>query len=94
MKIINEIAKFAGKKNFEIDDNIETPYILGVCLKYGFMKIRGIFLSFFNKKIDNSIYIGKSVKLYSKRNLKIGKNVKLHDYVKIDALSKNGVKIR
>lgn len=93
MKLINKIAKAAGKKNFEIDEDIETSYLIRICLKYGMMKIRGIYKSFGKKCISANVYIGKRVKLISRKNLKIGERTKIHDNVKIDALSTNGVKI-
>lgn len=93
MKLINKIAKLAGKENFEIDNNIESSYIIRICFKYGFMKIRGFFRAIGRSHIDKSIFVGKGVKLYSKRNLTIGRKVKLHNRVRIDALSKKGVVI-
>jgi len=93
MKFINKIAKLAGKEKFEIDENIENTYIIRICFKYGFMKVRGLIKTIFNRNIHSSIFIGKKVKLISKKNLKIGQKVKLHDGVRIDALSKDGVNI-
>ncbi len=93
MKLINKIAKIAGKENFEIDEKIEISYVIRICLKYGMMKIRGIYKSIGKKYISSNIYIGKRVKLISRKNLKIGEKTKIHNNVKIDALSTSGVNI-
>ena len=93
MEIINVFLKIAGKENFVIDSRIENSYIIRVCFKYFFMKLRGFAKALFNKNIHNSIFIGRNVKLLSKKNLSIGKKVKIHSGVKIDALSKEGVNI-
>ncbi len=93
MRLINKIAKIAGKDDFEIDNRIEFTYICRICWKYGWMKIRGTMKSILSKNISPSTFIGKRVKLISKRNLKIGGKTKIHDNVKIDALSIEGVDI-
>lgn len=91
MKLINKIAKLAGKENFEVDNDIEISYMIRICFKYGTMKIRGLFKAIGRPNIDRSIFVGKGVKLYSKKNLTVGKKVKLHNGVRIDALSKKKV---
>ena len=93
MKIEKFLLKIAGKNDFELDSRISTWYILRTCWNYGRMLIRGIVSSIGFENISKSIFVGKRVKLYEKRFMKIGKKTKLHDGVKIDALSTNGVNI-
>lgn len=85
--------KIAGKDDFELDPQIKTTYIVRLCVKYGVMLIRGRYRSIGYKDIANSVFIGSHVKLYSKRQIKIGSKTKIRDYTKIDALSSGGVHI-
>lgn len=93
MGIKNFLLKIAGKKDFELDSRISMWYLFRMCWKYGWMMIRGLIISIGYKGISSNIFVGKSVKLYEKRFMQIGKKTKLHDNVKIDALSTEGVKI-
>lgn len=93
LSIKKVLLKMAGKTDFELDSRISMWYIVRTCWIYGWMMVRGILRSIGYKDISSSVFIGKAVKLYEKRYLKIGKKVKLRDGVKIDALSTDGVKI-
>lgn len=93
MRMINILLKLAGKYNFEIDKRISRRYILRLCWKYGWMMVRGRIVSFGYSEIASNIFLGRKVKLYEKKYLKIGKKTKIHNGVKIDALSIEGVKI-
>ncbi len=93
MNIIDGLLKIAGKDDFQLDSAIGKKYILRQCWKYGCMMIRGRFFSIGYKKIANSVFIGKKVKILEKRNLSIGEKSKLQDGVYIDALSRGGVQL-
>ena len=87
------LLKLAGKENFELDRRIGMGYLFHICWKYGWMLIRGNFASLTGKKISSNIFIGRHVKMIQRKQLKIGKGSKIHDRVKIDALSVEGVVI-
>ena len=91
--LLKFLLKLAGKPNLQLNKQIDFMYLLGVCQKYGFMLLRGKFTALGHSKISNSIFVGKNVSLISKRNMTLGKRVKLHDNVKIDALSTEGVNL-
>ena len=91
MRIINRLLKIAGKNGFQIDGRISNTYILRLCWKYGWMIIRGRMVSFGHKNISDKIFIGHHVKIYEKKLLTIGSKSKIHDGVRIDALSQDGV---
>ncbi len=93
MKLKEKLMKIAGKSNFKLDKRIESPYIIRLCIKYGFMILRGKLCSLGYPGIAKDIFIGKNVKLYSKKNIVVGTKTKLHSGVKIDALSIEGVTI-
>lgn len=93
MSVMNCILKLAGKDNFNIDDRISTSYIIRLCVKYGFMMIRGKLLSIVNDKIASSVFVGRRVKIYEKKSLSIGSKTKIHDGVILNALSCEGISI-
>ena len=93
MDVVGKLLKIAGKDNFQLDPAIETGYILYQCWKYGWMMIRGKIFSAGYKNIENSVFIGKKVKVVQKKCLKVGIKTKLQDGVYIDALSQNGVQL-
>ena len=93
MSLMNYILKIAGKNNFSIDDRISTSYIIQLCIKYGFMMIRGKLLSVGNRKIASSVFVGSRVKTYEKKYLSIGAKTKIHDGVVLNALSCEGISI-
>lgn len=85
------LLKLAGKPDFHLDDSIDMFYLSGICLKYATMMIRGFFFSLFFPSIAKHVFVGRNVCIKKKGNLSIGRNSKLHNGVRIDALSKNGV---
>ena len=91
--MIKFILKIAGKENFEIDSAVPKSFIFGLCIKYFFMKLRGMFLGVGYKNISSKCFIGSKVRILVKKNIEIGDKVKIHNNVKIDALSTEGVKI-
>ena len=93
MKLLEKIASSVTKKEFKIDENINSSYIVSVCIKYFNMKIRGFIRGLGYKNISSKIYLGKNVKLKCKNKMIIGKSTKIHNKTKIDALSIEGVSI-
>lgn len=93
MSFVEKCLHLAGKKDFHMDQRIGLGYIMGICWKYGWMMVRGKFLSFGRKKIAGSVFVGRGVKLKAKKYLSVGAKTKIHDRVKIDALSTDGVVI-
>lgn len=93
MGLKEKLMKIAGKDNFKLDKRIESPYIIRLCIKYGFMILRGKLRSLGYPGLSRDIFIGKNVKFYSKKNITAGSKTKLHNGVKIDALSIEGVTI-
>ena len=91
MGFISKLLIIAGKSDFELDPCIGIVYMVRLCWKYGWMMIRGKRLSFFHHGMASDCFIGRHVKLFEKRKLKIGHKTKIHDGVKIDALSTDGV---
>ncbi len=90
---IKKLLSFAGKENFEIDKRIGITYILRLCLKYGLQLLRGEIRRLGYRNIGNKLFLGVHVRLIQKSMIKIGKNVRIDDYCKLNALSVNGISI-
>lgn len=93
MALIQKLLKIAGKDGADIDERIGSGYILGLCRKYGFMMVRGRLFSLGSSSIGKNVFVGRGFKALRKKDLSIGENVKIHDGVYIDALSREGVVI-
>ena len=91
MPFIDKVFKLAGKEEFKIDKKISKGYIIRICLKYGFMIIRGKLFSLGYSRIAGSLFVGRGVKAIEKKYIQIGAKTKIHDGVYIDALSREGV---
>jgi acetyltransferase-like isoleucine patch superfamily enzyme len=92
-KIIDKLLKIAGKDNFKLDERITMRYIIRLCWKYGWMMVRGRIVSIGHHNISKNVFLGSHVRLYEKQYMFIGDKAKIHDGVKIDAMSTNGVHI-
>lgn len=85
------LLKLAGKEGMQIDEAVGVSYILRLCRKYGVMLFRGATTSICYRKISFPIFVGSKTTLISKKQMSIGKKSKIHNGVKIDALSREGV---
>ena len=93
MALTERLLKIAGKNDFELDSRISKGYVLRICMKYALMMLRGKAFSVGYSSIDDSVFIGKKVKVLEKNYLSVGRKTKIHDGTFIDALSKDGVHI-
>lgn len=93
MSMVGKLMKVAGKDDFNMDEKIRAGYMIRLCWKYGWMMVRGRIMALGYNSIANDCFIGKHVKLIEKSHLTISSKTKIHDDVKIDALSSDGVKI-
>lgn len=91
--MIKILLKIAGKKDFVIDKSVNLYYIIRICFKYGFMLLRGCWLSWLYKNIRFPFFKGKNVHLIVKKKISVGKKTKIHFGTKIDALSTDGVSL-
>lgn len=93
MWLIERLLRVAGKENFRLDERISFGRLLNIFGKYGGMLARGRLFSLSCKNISKQVFIGRHVKIRCRKELFIGSKAKLHDFVYIDALSEEGVKI-
>lgn len=91
MKKLNTLIKFFVGGDKEISDEVTIsylfhrglPFIIGICRG----KIRSIGI----KKSGKKLFVGSRVKLLCKQKMFFGDNVRLGNFVEIDALSQNGI---
>lgn len=91
--LANRIIKELGRENYNIDSTMRNADILNEFKNRFFQALRGNLIKPFLKESRGLIFLGKQVKLVSKRRINIGKSVTIGDYVEINALSKCGVSI-
>lgn len=89
--MIRVLLKIAGKDSLILDENIPVFYIFKLCIKYGLMYLRGFIFCVFRLRKFKKLFKSSNVKIQCPKKLILGNNVKLHENVYIDALSREGV---
>lgn len=84
------IEKFTGRNDIKIDD-IPLSYFFKKCIQFGKGLVRGKIKGIGIKNKGKNLVIGKSVKIYGKKYLKLGNNIRINEFTRIDALSKDGI---
>jgi len=92
-KIASILIKKLGKPIYSIDNELKNIDIFNELLNRFIQFLRGTYYRIYFKKAKGIIFIGKRTSIRSKKKIEIGKSVYIGDYVEINALSKNGVKI-
>lgn len=94
MKLIAGVATVVATRikgdDFHIDPEIPPAYMIMTFLKRALMKIRGV-LRF--PRSSSRPFIGRTVSIACSRNLRLGRNVTLHDYSYIDAMAAKPVRL-
>ncbi len=92
-KILNKIISKIKKEDYKIDSNITFSVICGTIFRKMKMYIRGWCTKPFFKKARGTLFIGKKCDIRCKKKISFLGSATIEDYVKIDALSKGGIKI-
>ena len=92
-RLLNKIISKIKKENYEIDSNITFSVIFELIIKKIIMVIRGSLNKIFFKKTNGTLFIGKKCDIRCKKKIEFLGSATIEDYTKIDALSKNGIKI-
>ncbi len=90
--ISNIISKLKGEK-YEVDRGMDAADIAGILFDRGMQVLRGFIKRIGIKKCKGMLFCGKKVKIKGKNKLYLDKNIILGDYVFINALSRNGVRL-
>ena len=92
----NLIEKYVQKtknKNFKFDESINSSILLSFTIDKIISLIRGFrFLD--SKHLSKKIFLGKNVKIFNKKNIELGNNVNIGDYVKLYALGKKKLTLK
>lgn len=92
-KTVNFIINKLGRNNYAIDSNLTTlDIIIELRIRF-FQVLRGLVIRPFLKGKKGIIFLGKRVKFRAKYKISLGSSVIIGDYVEINALSKEGIKI-
>ena len=92
-KFLNKIISKIKKEDYKVDPNITLSVMIGVINRRLIMICRGLTKKLLLKKASGNILIGKKCDLRCKKKMKFLGSATIEDYVKIDALSKNGLTI-
>ncbi|MDR2970057.1 MAG: acyltransferase [Tannerellaceae bacterium] len=91
-KIITYIIHRLGKENYRLDDSLTSRDLMRIIREKARCALRGFFfLKLFLKQSGGIIFMGKRVRISSKRKICVGKTLTLGDDVEINALSRNGI---
>ena len=92
-KILSKVISKIKKEEYVVDSNITFGIIFGTVLRKVKMLVKGILMKPFFNKAKGTLFIGKKCDIRCKNKIEFQGSATIEDYVKIDALSKGGIKI-
>ncbi len=92
-KFLSKVISKIKKEDYIVDNNITFGIILGTVLRKVKMLVKGLIMKPFFKKAKGTLFIGKKCDIRCKSKIEFQGSATIEDYVKIDALSKGGIKI-
>lgn len=92
-KLLSKVISKIKKENYTVDSNITFSVVIGLVMKKVKMLIRGFCMKPFLGKSKGTLFVGKKCDIRCKKKIKFQGSATIEDYVKIDALSKGGIKI-
>ena len=92
-KFLSKVISKIKKEDYVVDSNITFGVVFGTVLRKVRMLFKGILMKPFFKKAKGTLFIGKKCDIRCKNKIEFQGSATIEDYVKIDALSKGGIKI-
>ena len=92
-KFLSKVISKIKKEDYVVDSNITFGVVFGTVLRKVRMLVKGMLMKPFFKKAKGILFIGKKCDIRCKNKIEFQGSATVEDYVKIDALSKGGVKI-
>jgi acetyltransferase-like isoleucine patch superfamily enzyme len=92
-KLLNKIIRKLGKENYKVDSTLTSMDIFIILRSRFWQMMRGFVLRITLKSAKGVIFKGENCKIKHRKKIVVGKSLTLGDYVEINALSKNGIKI-
>lgn len=93
VKFVSKIISKIKHREYNIDENITTSDLTGIIFTRIIMLIRGFFYRICFKKSGKMSFIGKNVKIKSKKHIKSGSGLTIENGCFINALCRGGVTI-
>lgn len=90
---IKKIIKIATGRDIDIHSDVPINYIMKKGISYSFGLINGFIRGIGLGKRGARFFIGKRVSIFAKHKIYIENNVRIGNYVVIDALSENGIQL-
>lgn len=91
-KIIESYIRKSKNTKFKFDKNVDSYLLFSLLISKFISFLRSLkFYKFQNRSF--SLFFGKHVSLFEGRKIYFGKNVNIGDYVKLNALGKEGISI-
>ena len=91
-KVIENYVRRTKNSAFVFDENISSSLILSFTFKKIIALLRSTKILFITKG-KKKVFLGKSVDFFNKKNIMIGNNVNIGDFVKLYALGRNPLTI-
>lgn len=90
--MLENYIKRTKNSEFQFDKNLSSSLIFSFAFKKLISLLRGLRMILVNRK-PNKIFFGKSVDLFNKKNMIMGNNVNIGDFVKLNALGVEPLRI-
>ena len=90
--IIEKIINRTKNVDFKFDSAVSGSVVISLIVNRAVLLIRGL-LFLYSFKDTNFTYVGKSIRVFNRKNMSIGKHVTIGDYVYLSALGKGELKI-
>lgn len=91
MNIEHLVKKILGKKEFTLSQEIPLSYIFSKSRVFLIGLMRGFYTKRGMGKCGKKLFVGKNVKIFSKKTMQLGDNVRIENNVSIDSLSSKGM---
>ena len=92
-RLLNWIIQKLGRENYQIDPSISSSRLFVLLVTKSCQLVRGLLLKITLKKSAGMVFKGRHCRILHRSLISVGRTLLLGDYVEINALSKQGVKI-
>ena len=93
IKFLNKVAVFLGRDNYRLDKDLVVIDLFALIFKRIYCYLRFLMLKPFLGSSHSVGFIGRNVKIVSKRKLIIGKSFYIGDFCSLNLLCRNQVKV-
>jgi len=93
LKILNKVIGLLGRKNYQVDNNLNRYDTFIIVWAKSFCLLRGLILKLTLKKSNGLLFVGRRCKIVFRNRISLGKTVTIGDNVEINGLSKQGILI-